>query len=103
MAAPGRTLDAYALHGAGLRLVWIKNRDHQWLPPGAGLDPGEVAGGVLALPGLAPGVWRARWFDTTTGDVFRTEDVAAGPSGLDLAIPVFARDVALRLERVPVP
>ena len=99
--APGRNLRANALIGSGHVLVWIKNRDDLWFPPLTGQDPSEVVGAVLQLDGLAPVAWRARWLDTRSGNVIRTEDLTAAVGGALLTVPIFARDVALRMERIP--
>jgi hypothetical protein len=100
-AAPGRTLDAYALVGPDVALVWIKNKLHQWWPPLTALDPTDVLGASLELPTLAEGTWRARWFDTATGAVLHDDPIVSGPTGTTLTVPTFARDTALRLERQP--
>jgi hypothetical protein len=93
--APGRALLAYALVGPETTLVWLRNAQNTWITP----DATTVEGATLALPALAPGSWRARWFDPWAGVFLAEEPVAVGSGGAVLAVPAFARDVALRLER----
>jgi hypothetical protein len=100
VAAPGRNLAAYALRGASAVLAWVQNVDHQWLLfPLPGPDPSPVEGATLALDGLADGDWTARWIDAYTGLDVAIEPITVAGGAATLAVPTFARDVALRLER----
>ena len=98
-AAAGRNLKAYALRGTSVVLAWVQNLDHQWLyPPLPGPDEAPVEAATLALTNLADGAWTARWIDTYTGFDVATEAVTVTGGAITLAVPTFARDVALRLE-----
>jgi hypothetical protein len=99
-SAPDRTLAAYALRGTDVVLAWVQNVGHQWLlPPLPGPDPTPVAGATLALGGLADGAWSARWIDAYTGEDLAVEPAVVAGGSVVLAVPTFARDVALRMER----
>lgn len=94
-APDGRPLRVFALRGASVTLAWVKNMRHQWSAP----DASVVTGATAVFDGLADGTWRATWFDTWGGGT--TEGIGLVPAGgqLRLAVPEFARDIAVRLER----
>ena len=99
-SAPGRALAAYALRGTDVVLAWVQNVAHQWLlPPLPGPNPVPVEDATLALDGLADGAWTARWIDAYTGEDLAGEPVQISGGAVVLAVPTFARDVALRMER----
>jgi hypothetical protein len=97
--AAGRSLTAYALVGERVTLVWIKNLAHHFAPEGNPGDPVPVAGATLLLEGLADGAWSARWIDAYTGGELRRDAVEVAGGAVELAVPDFVGDVALRLER----
>lgn len=100
VGAPDRNLAAYALRGTTTVLAWVQNVDHQWLlDPLPGPDPSPVEDATLALTDLADGAWTARWIDTYTGKDVAVEAVTVTGGAATLAVPTFAKDVALRLER----
>ncbi len=75
--------------------MWIKNDAHQWYRP----DSSTLSGATVRVPVEGEGVWHARWFDTYTGaEIGRSTERPRG-GAIDLAIPDFSRDIALRLER----
>jgi hypothetical protein len=99
--AEGRSLNAYALVGERVALVWLKNLDHQFGPLGGSAgDPVPVEGASLVLSGLADGAWRARWLDAYDGSDLRVEELEVTGGSAALAAPAFVGDVALRLERL---
>lgn len=100
VGAIDRNLAAYALRGADTLLAWVQNVDHQWLlDPLPGPDPSLVENATLALTDLADGAWTARWIDTYTGADVAVEPVSVTGGAVTLAVPTFAKDVALRMER----
>ncbi len=98
-SAAGRNLRARAMQGSHVVLAWLRNVDHQWFPPETGLDPEPVVGARLALTGIADGEWTARWIDTYTGADLAMEPATASGGSLLLDVPIFSKDVALRLDR----
>lgn len=99
--APGsdsRSARVFTLRGVDTVLVWVKNAQHQWYAP----DPVPVAGVDVAVTGLAGETWRYRWLDTRGSGEVAAGTVQASGGSLTLAAPTFARDIALRLERVQV-
>lgn len=97
--APGRTLDAWALVGDTVTLVWVKNAANHFAPIGNPGDATPVQDARLALDGLADGVWIAHWIDAYEGNPVAEAEVTVSDGRALLDVPVFARDVALRLER----
>jgi hypothetical protein len=98
-SAPGRALSAWALVGSDVALVWIKNAAHHFSPIGSPGDATTVAGASVELAGLADGDWHARWLDTYGESALGEASVRVEGGRALLAVPPFARDVALRLER----
>lgn len=91
-----RPLVAYGLQGRRTALVWIKDDAFQWNTPA----PATVDDGILELDALRPGAWCGSWYDTWQGQPagdLRVKLRRGQP--LELPIPAFERDLALRLER----
>jgi hypothetical protein len=89
VTATGRNLTIVGLDGEDVRLIWIKNDDHQWNHP----DTTAVEDAVLTVGKLQG--WKKTWWDTTTG-----APVPHSPAGHgQLPVPAFVGDIALRLER----
>ena len=99
--APGAELRAQALRGRTTALAWIKNAAHQWWPAGSS-HPETIVGATLGLDGLSDGAWHGRWLDTHGAGVLGSFDGVVTAGRLDLDVPAFSRDVALRLERTDV-
>jgi hypothetical protein len=96
-APDGRPLRALTLRGRETTLVWVKNARHHYYSP----DPTPVAGATLRLEGLGETVWRVTWIDTRTATTTGGPDLTPAAGVGVLSVPTFARDVALRLARVP--
>lgn len=94
--APGKRLDAYALRGETTILAWVKNSEHQWYHP----EPSSVEAGVLILEEIAGHSWSMRWLDTYTGETVGAYPVQVIDGSLTIPVPTFARDIAIRLERI---
>jgi len=102
VTAENRSLTAWALVGPTLGLVWIKNLDHQFFPTEAREgDPLPVQGALLELTELVDGRWRAHWIDAYTGAELAAVDRIVEAGAVELPVPEFVGDVALRLERIP--
>jgi len=100
VSATDRNLAAYALQGDQMVLAWVQNVDHQWLlEPLPGPDPSDVVGATLTIANVADGDWTARWIDTYTGLDVAVEPVTAAGGTAVIAVPTFAKDIALRMER----
>jgi hypothetical protein len=99
--APSRVLSAHQLLGDQTLLVWVRNAAHEYYTP----DSSLVEGATLALPPLPVGKWKGHWRDTTVRGVagllaqVEIKVTGIGPEELELAVPPFAKDIALRLER----
>ena len=97
--APAKDLVAFCLRGETVTLAWVKNAAHQWFHP----EPSAVAEAVVRITGLPEGGWSARWLDAYTGGTVAGESVDVRQGGAELQAPVFARDIALRLDRLAGP
>jgi hypothetical protein len=85
----------YGLAGPDLLLAWIKDDDFQWYTP----QSAEIADAVLRIDALADGRWCGRWYDPWQGSHGAAVSATTVAGALELPIPPFARDFALRLRR----
>jgi len=89
-------LSAHVRAGRDTVLVWVTHDAHRWFDPDATL----IADAQLQIDGLAAGSWTPTWMHTRTGETTTGPAIqATGDTALELAVPTFARDVALRLTR----
>ncbi len=95
-SAPGRDLEAFALFGDGLALIWVRNRANLWF---SGHDESPVEGASIALTGLGDGVYSARAVDPYDGSLRALPDVTVDGGTAGLVLPTFSMDLGLRLER----
>jgi hypothetical protein len=92
----GRALTAFVRSGRGTVLIWIKDLGHQWFAP----DPIEISGAKLELRGLAAGGWIGEWLQTRSTETVAIPELHPAEGVLSIEVPTFARDIALRLERL---
>lgn len=102
VTAPGRNLTAYALVGDSYTLAWVKNLDHHFGNTGSAGDPVPVEGAMLTLEGVE-GYWTVEWIDAYDGSSIIVVTPVPTAGSLELAVPSFLGDVALRLHRAPGP
>jgi len=85
---------------AGRVLLWIDNAQHTWrnvvnkvsVPP---------VGGTLTLHGLPAGMYKAEWWNTTTGTIVESETYTVGHGGdLTFLVHDLAADEAVKFGRV---
>ena len=93
-APDGRPLRVFALRGRSVTLAWVKNMRHQWSAP----DATAVTGATTVFDGVGDGRWRATWFDTRGRGTTEVTGVVATAGEIRLAVPEFARDIAVRIE-----
>jgi hypothetical protein len=89
---------AHVLSGHATLLAWVRNAGHEYYSP----DRSLVEGAVFALPLATDGRWVGEWVDPWSGTTLGDVDVLAEGAHrtLELAVPSFRRDVALRLDHV---
>lgn len=95
-SADGTSLQAFALRGDRRVLVWVRNPANWWHRP----DTTSIDDARLELTGLAAGTWHVDLVDPYTAAVTDggTVEVRDGPARV--ALPVFSREQAVRLELV---
>ena len=93
-SAPDLALEAHVLRGKTTTLAWIKNPRHQWYAPDATL----VEGATLTLPDRPARRWAITWIDPSAASPPSTSHVDSAGGPIELVIPPFARDVAVRIE-----
>ncbi len=94
VAGSARPLVFRGLQGRRTLLAWLKDDAHQWYAP----DPAPIAGATLRLGALPRGRWCGSWFDTWAGSDLEPLKLR-GSRPLEIAVPTFTGDVALRLRR----
>jgi hypothetical protein len=92
--AGGRDVRAHLLAGPDRALVWVKDHGVRYDAP----QGPRLVGTALSLAGLTPGRWCAASYDTWAGRWTDLRVTVAGPAAT-LALPAFARDTAVRLQR----
>jgi hypothetical protein len=92
--ASGRDVHAHALAGPEQALLWIKDHDVRYDAP----NPVRLDDVRVSLADLTPGRWCLGVWDTWAGRFTSLAVVTAGP-GVTLALPSFARDVAVWMRR----
>jgi hypothetical protein len=92
--AAGRALRALPLIGKTTVLVWVRNAQHVWYQP----DLSLVAGASLRLANLPVGHWSVVWMDPLSGTLLGSTTQVVANDELQLAIPDFRGEIALRLE-----
>jgi hypothetical protein len=89
-----RHVRAHELAGPDQTLLWVKDHDVRYDTPA----PVVLSDVRVSLADLTPGAWCLGIWDTWSGGFTRLEVVRAGP-GTSLALPPFARDVAVWMRR----
>ncbi|MEJ1158098.1 hypothetical protein [Prosthecomicrobium sp. N25] len=96
IALSRRSLAAFACGDDRQAVVWLLRRDT--IRPDGTLDPAaEPVSTRLAVPGLAPGRYSVRAWDTREGRPAGERAAEAGPYGLAVETPPFAADLALAI------
>lgn len=78
--------------------MWIKKRDWGFVQSNAGKSPAVEQGCVVTVPGLEAGHYLAAFYDTKSGRVFETHTASAEKTGLELVLPGFFGDLAVKIE-----
>ena len=94
--ADGSRLQARPLNGRDTVLVWIRNGADWWHEP----DETAISDGTLRLETVRDGRWHVRWFDTRSGRATDAGTIEVTDGTATLSVPLFVKDVALRMERL---
>ena len=91
------------LQSADAAFLWIDNPQATWWKVAIEKrEPQEVTSATVTIQGLNPAVYRAEWWDTYRGTVFKKEDDLKATSGtLRLSVPSFRNDIACKTLRKP--
>jgi hypothetical protein len=92
----GRDVRAHELAGPEQTLLWVKDHGVRYDTP----TPVTLSDVRVSTADLAPGRWCTGVWDTWAGRYTDLGAVTAGP-GSTIALPPFARDVAVRMHRCP--
>ncbi|MEJ5169601.1 MAG: cellulase family glycosylhydrolase [Fimbriimonadales bacterium] len=88
--------------GIGTRskaLVWILDRRMDWPSGATERTASACSGAKVTILGLEDGEYTARWFDTRKGAFFATTSPRSRQGTMQLDVPEFREDVAVRIER----
>jgi len=81
--------------------LWVQNRQHTWRNVVDGTAITAISG-YVAIPDLAPGLYRVTWWDTLSGTPFLTLTVPSRTGHLYLGLPApLDTDIAVKFESMP--
>lgn len=82
---------------AGRVIAWLHDPQSNWRNDADGKAPKAITGANILIPKISDGKYTVQWWDTYKGEVSE-QSVANSKNGrLDLAVPEFKRDIALRI------
>jgi hypothetical protein len=93
---PGRALKALSYAGRTRGYAWVYATEPMARYPE---EPVVISGARVRFDEVADGPWRIEYWDTVEGVAFRSELVEARDGKLEVALPEFRNDVALKLRR----
>ena len=80
--------------------LWLSDSRTNWhTVVMEGKSPPAVTSCRLTVPDLADGAYRVTWWDTQAGKVVETVQAESRGGSLGVTAPVFAADMACRIER----
>ena len=99
-ASVGEPVRVLGYQGDDRAYLWLSDSRTNWHTViMEGKTPPAVASCRLTVPGLADGAYRVTWWDTQAGEVVETVQVESRGGSLGVTVPVFAADMACRIER----
>ncbi len=101
-------LEARATNNERLRLLgyqsencaylWVSDREATWWNRVVDKkQPAPIEDATIEIQGLASGNYRLEWWDTSTGEAIRTEQLSASQGPLRITIPSFSGDIACKI------
>jgi hypothetical protein len=93
-------VNVLGLQSKNLLLLWVHNRESTWRTAYDGRQPTELKSLRISVPSPADGTWRVEWWDTFKGAVLRRDTARAKDGRLLLTPPDFARDLAVRCDKL---
>jgi hypothetical protein len=95
----GGGVRAVALGGPQHARLWLFNPQAAWWHMVAEKTaPGETRGVSLEIPGLQPGRYQVRWWDTARGRIPSQETVDHHGPAMRLMVPTFVGDIACKVD-----
>jgi hypothetical protein len=88
---------ALADSSAGEMIAWIYDTRSHWQSDRDGTEPARFDGVTVAVPVDRTEPMRVQWWDTRRGTIISESDASATGGFLNLSVPAFARDIALRV------
>ncbi len=95
----GPPIFATGVGAADRALVWILDQRYDWPSGATEPSPSPCVGAKVTLRNLKDGGYEARWFDTKRGAFFASTKAESKGGRMELAVPEFREDVAVRIER----
>jgi len=86
--------------GSDRAYIWVFNKEATWY--NLVIDkkqPTPVGGASIEIRGLRPGSYRIEWWDTHKGKIIQAEKVSSAQDRLQIPVPSFSRDIALKIRR----
>jgi hypothetical protein len=89
----GDVAEAFAIAGGRHAFAWVRDRRIANNPQVSD----TLKGVTLRICGLDTGKYKVEFWNTQNGKVTLVEDIPGKPSGLDIALPSFTRDLAVKV------
>lgn len=80
--------------------LWIDNSKYTWKNVVDNVTIPAVSG-TITIPGLADGAYKVDWWDTTTGQVIRSEQVTSSNGSLTVSVTNLQSDIACKIYPAP--
>ncbi|MGC8643607.1 MAG: hypothetical protein ACP5XB_27430 [Isosphaeraceae bacterium] len=91
-------VDSLGLASDHLLLLWFHNQESTWRTEYDGKKPSLLRALRARVPATS-GTWQVAWWNTSTGEIIRRDQVSARNGELTVTIPDFSSDIAARVER----
>lgn len=85
-----------SMTAGGKGYIWVKDRNYDYYQVLNGYQPKTVSGASVTLK-MADGAYKAEFFDTYTGAKLSEADLTAANGSLNVAVPDFVKDVAVKI------
>jgi hypothetical protein len=90
-------LRGFVLQSKEKSMVWVHNKQSIWYTRVQGESPNPAENAVIRIPVSGNGEYRVEFWNTYTGEIFRTETKRAVSKRISLTLPKIENDIALKV------
>jgi hypothetical protein len=96
--ASDQRLALLGYQGEGCAYLWVFDTQATWWNRVVEKkQPSPIEDATIEIQGLRPGNYRLEWWDTSTGNIIRTEQLRGSQGPLRITIPSFSGDIACKI------